>query len=31
MAAELDKMRLAYPNLISVKANASPTNQLTWR
>lgn len=29
MAAELDKMRIAYPNLISVKANASPTNQTT--
>ena len=29
MAAELDKMRVAYPNLISVKANASPTNQTT--
>ncbi|MFV8367585.1 M14 family zinc carboxypeptidase, partial [Flavobacterium sp. XS1P27] len=29
MAAELDKMRLLYPNLISVKANASPTNQMT--
>jgi hypothetical protein len=28
MAAELDKMRLVYPNLISLKANASP-NQLT--
>ena len=29
VAAELDKMRALYPNLISVKANASPTNQLT--
>jgi hypothetical protein len=29
MAAELDKMRTLYPNLISIKANASPTNQLT--
>ncbi len=29
MVAELDKMRSLYPNLISVKANASPTNQLT--
>ena len=29
MAAELDKMRTLYPNLITVKANASPTSQLT--
>jgi hypothetical protein len=29
MAAELDKMQQLYPNLISVKANISPTNQLT--
>ncbi|WP_438966366.1 M14 family zinc carboxypeptidase [Flavobacterium sp.] len=27
--AELDKMRQMYPHLISVKANISPTNQLT--
>ncbi|MBC5863513.1 M14 family zinc carboxypeptidase [Flavobacterium turcicum] len=27
--AELDKMRQLYPNLISVKSNISPTNQLT--
>ncbi|WP_298499035.1 M14 family zinc carboxypeptidase, partial [uncultured Algibacter sp.] len=27
--AELDQMRALFPNLISVKANASPTNQLT--
>ncbi|WP_298500378.1 M14 family zinc carboxypeptidase, partial [uncultured Algibacter sp.] len=27
---ELDLMRTLYPNLISVKANASPTNQLTY-
>ncbi|WP_219930752.1 M14 family zinc carboxypeptidase, partial [Algibacter marinivivus] len=27
--AELDQMRALYPNLISVKANASPTNQVT--
>ncbi|MFV9549561.1 immunoglobulin-like domain-containing protein [Algibacter sp. PT7-4] len=27
--AELDQMRALYPNLISVKANASPSNQLT--
>lgn len=29
MVAELDKMRSLYPNLISVKANASPSNMLT--
>jgi hypothetical protein len=29
LGAELDKMAALYPNLISVKANASPTNQLT--
>jgi len=27
---ELDDMRSAYPNLISVKTNASPSNQLTF-
>jgi hypothetical protein len=26
---DLDKMRTLYPNLISVKTNISPTNQLT--
>ena len=29
MLAELDKMQQMYPNLISVKANISPSNQLT--
>ncbi|MDI5887259.1 M14 family zinc carboxypeptidase [Flavobacterium yafengii] len=29
MIAELDKMQQMYPNLISVKANISPSNQLT--
>lgn len=29
VGAELDKMRQMYPNLISVKANASPSSQLT--
>ncbi len=27
---ELDQMRSSYPSLISVKADASPTNQTTW-
>ncbi len=28
--AILDDMRAKFPNLISIKQNASPTNQLTW-
>ena len=28
--AELDAMRAAYPNLISIKTDASPTNQKTY-
>uniref|UniRef100_UPI002604A818 M14 family metallopeptidase n=1 Tax=uncultured Psychroserpens sp. TaxID=255436 RepID=UPI002604A818 len=30
MEAELDQMHANYPNLISAKADASPTNQTTW-
>ena len=30
MEAELDQMYSLYPNLISAKADASPTNQTTW-
>ncbi|WP_298761758.1 M14 family zinc carboxypeptidase, partial [uncultured Psychroserpens sp.] len=30
MEAELDQMFANYPNLISAKADASPTNQTTW-
>ncbi len=30
MLAELDQMRTLYPNLISIKTDASPTNQTTW-
>ena len=30
MEAELDAMRVAYPNLITVKTDASPSNQTTY-
>lgn len=30
LGAVLDDMRAKFPNLITVKANASPTNQKTW-
>lgn len=30
LGAVLDDMRTKFPNLITVKANASPTNQKTW-